>query len=107
MEQQELSSIEAAFAGTDLPLDLQIVCVHCLWLRKKYQKWVIKQGSPSCKQCGLPLIQTARETFCLSCKQRKMGRIVMQTRKIWLGRFYFVFTSAVPASYGQRYYWDF
>ena len=73
LEQQELSSIEAAFAGTDLPLDLQNSMRTLFMAQKKYQKWVIKQGSPSCKQCGLPLIQTARETFCLSCKTKENG----------------------------------
>ncbi|HZK24488.1 MAG TPA: DUF721 domain-containing protein [Oscillospiraceae bacterium] len=68
--QQELASIEDSFDGSNLPAELKQSMRALFVAQKKHQKWVIEQGEPSCEHCGLPLVQTARETFCLSCKRK-------------------------------------
>lgn len=73
LAQQELASIDESFFAADLPADLRDSLRKLFIAQKKHQNWIIAQGEPTCEQCGLPLIQTARETYCLSCKTKENG----------------------------------
>ncbi|MCR3921978.1 MAG: hypothetical protein NUK65_05580, partial [Firmicutes bacterium] len=70
---EELTSIENSFSQTDLPPDLASSMKALFVAQRKRLSWVIKQGEPVCEVCGLPLVKTAKETYCLSCKTEDNG----------------------------------
>ncbi|NLZ38792.1 MAG: DUF721 domain-containing protein [Firmicutes bacterium] len=77
LDEQDVTSINDAFAQVDLPADLVQSMKALFVAQKKRMKWLLASGKPACKQCGLPLVETAAGAYCLCCKceDQEMGKI--------------------------------
>lgn len=73
LTEQDLAPIEAAFWQTDLPGDLQESMKSFFIVQKKRLHWSLEQGDPACIACGMPLVVTAKESYCLCCKTEEKG----------------------------------
>ncbi|NLP36931.1 MAG: DUF721 domain-containing protein [Firmicutes bacterium] len=68
LTEEELARIEAGFKEAKLPGDLAQSMKKFFITQKKLQKWFLKKGNPTCKKCGLPMVTTTEEIYCLRCK---------------------------------------
>ena len=73
LAEQDLLNINNSFTGLDLPPDLARSMKSLFISQKRRIKWLLASGKPSCKQCGLPLIETAAGRYCLCCKKEDNG----------------------------------
>ncbi|NLM51663.1 MAG: DUF721 domain-containing protein [Firmicutes bacterium] len=68
LTEEEVAQIEEGLKETALPPELAHSIKKFFMSQKKLQKWFFKQGSPACKKCGLPMVKTAEQIYCLRCK---------------------------------------